>query len=163
MKGKKGIYIMLPLVLLIWVMIIYKIYKTVNGSDDNAIVQFQDTPASSAKLALDTFTLIANYRDPFLGKIVNDYSERKTNINTGSSKNLAPIPTKTITPWPSINYMGIIKNQKSSKQNALIQVNGKELVLKEGDKTDGLILRKIQKDSVEFIREKETRYFKKSS
>lgn len=163
MKGKKGVYFMLPLVLTIWVMIIYKINKTINGDGGNNPVQIEDVRVSATHKVVDTFSLIADYRDPFLSKIINEYSEVKITANAGPSKIVTPTPIKTITPWPAVNYIGIIKNQKSSKKNALIQVNGKELVLKEGDKAEGLILQKIHKDSIEFKREKEIRYFKKSS
>jgi hypothetical protein len=36
------------------------------------------------------------------------------------------------------------------------------MVLKEGDKAEGLTLCKIGKDSIEFSKEKEKRYYKKS-
>ena len=72
MKGKKGVYIMLPLVLGIWVMIIYKVYKTINGNKENPVFQIQDGLVTSAKHELDTFIIVASYRDPFLDKIVSE-------------------------------------------------------------------------------------------
>src|ERR1700757_310240 len=155
MKGKKGVYIMLPLVLGIWVMIIYKVYKTINGNKENPVFHMQDGLVTSAKHELDTFVIVASYRDPFLDKIVSEQQiERKNNISNIVPKNTQSF-AKIIAPWPSINYVGIIKNKKSSKQTILVQLNGKEMILKEGDRAEGLTLCRVYKDSIEFSKEKE--------
>jgi hypothetical protein len=148
MKGKKGIYIMLPLVLAIWFIIGYRIYNAIKDDGDNKKVHEISNVTNTVEQKTDSFTLIADYRDPFLEKS-KVISVIKTNTSNKSSliKSSIPIVKKT-TPWPSINYMGIIKNQKSSKQSILVLVNGKEMVLTQGDKVEEFILSKVLKDSI---------------
>jgi hypothetical protein len=161
MKGKKGIYIMLPLVLAIWFIIGYRIYNAIKDDGDNKKVHEISNVTNTVEQKTDSFTLIADYRDPFLEKS-KVISVIKTNTSNKSSliKSSMPIVKKT-TPWPSINYMGIIKNQKSSKQSILVLVNGKEMVLTQGDKVEDFILSKVLKDSIELKKDKEKHYYKK--
>ena len=50
--------------------------------------------------------------------------------------------------WPSLAYGGMIKNQKSDKSLAMIKVQGKDKLMKEGDVIGKLQIEKIYADSI---------------
>ena len=145
MKNKKLIYILLPLVILIWGSIIYKIFYNTSREEELAdeILPQKNISATSV---LDTFSIIANYRDPFLGNVV--YSEN--NVNEVPKQKVLPQPkVEQVVQWPNIVYGGMIKNQQSTKQLALLKINGKENIIKAGEMVGTIELVKIYKDSVE--------------
>lgn len=99
-----------------------------------------------ASLASDTFSIIADYRDPFL----QNQSFSQNTVNEIQKSNI-PLSLKVekVVQWPTIVYGGTIMNQKSSKQLALVKINGKEKILKTGEMVEEIELVKIYKDSIE--------------
>lgn len=145
MKNKKLIYLLLPLVILIWGTVFYKIFfSTAPGEEweEEAI----NPQKNSTAAPVDTFSIIAGYRDPFLGNTV--YSENT--IREIPKPKIRPEPKiEQAVPWPSIVYGGMIKNQQSTRQLALVKINGKENILKAGEMIGTIELAKIYKDSIE--------------
>ena len=74
------------------------------------------------------------------------------------TKVLLSIPSKN---WPSITYEGMIKNQTSSRQLALLIINGESHFMKIDDQINGVEVLKIYKDSVQVVFEKIKRMIKK--
>lgn len=153
MKNKKLLYILIPGTLFVWGMIIYKIFNTVH-TEENTVVQHAELITANDEIKCDTFSIHPVYRDPFLGK--------KNKINdpgTGQAVKLTvvkPTIVPVVTVWPKIVYSGIIKNQKSNKQLALLQINGQSNMMKVGEEAYGVQLLKVFKDSIEvgFLKEK---------
>lgn len=159
MKNKKATYILIPLVALVWAMIFYRIFSAVKPAD-NELMQTNALAMDStvSNTLPDTFSIHANYRDPFLGTMIS--SERPVLRNTS----LPTTPVKTtviIKSWPVITYGGMIKNQKSNKQLALLQINGESKMMKVGDMEDEVELVKIYKDSIEVMFQKGKRMVRK--
>lgn len=157
LKNKKAIYVLLPLVIAIWGMISYRIYSAVNSSSESREEVFFQAGFTPPKALVDTFSLIANYRDPFLGKTI---------VETESEKPKSPVikkekPKPEAIVWPAIVYKGMIKNQKSNKQLCLVSIAGQDNMMKEGDVATEVELKKITKDSIEVIFKKQSKYFKK--
>jgi type II secretory pathway component PulC len=152
MKNKKLLYILIPGTLLIWGMIIYKIFNTVHA-EENTVAQHAELITTDDEIKSDTFSIHPVYRDPFLRK------KNKIN-NPGSGQAATKITKPKIVPvviaWPKIIYSGIIKNQKSNKQLALIEINGQSNMMKVGEEVYGVQLLKVFKDSIEvgFLKEK---------
>lgn len=147
---------LLLLVTIIWGIIFYRIVF-VASSDPilSATESIQPVKYTNTSVP-DTFSIFANYRDPFFNKIIPGPA---SNLN----KVKAPTPAKVekiVVPlkWPSLSYGGIIKNQKSGKQLVLININGEESIIKAGDEISGIHLLKVYKDSIEvsFQKEKKT-------
>lgn len=153
MKNKRAIYILVPLLISIWGIIAYQI--TSYGSPDNGSSfsgQLSVPKIENAKA--DTFSISANYRDPFLEKPV---VEKKPVVVVKKAKP----EVKASLPWPKITYGGVIKNQKSSKQLYLVQVNGNDNIIREGDLIAEVQLAKAWKDSIQVVFQKERRVIKK--
>lgn len=152
MKNKKLLYVLIPGTLFVWGMIIFKVFNTVH-TEANTVVQHAELITADDEIKCDTFSIHPVYRDPFLGKKnkMNDPGSVQTATKITKPK-IAPV----ITAWPKIVYSGIIKNQKSNKQLALLQINGQSNMMKVGEEAYGVQLLKVFKDSieVEFLKEK---------
>ena len=124
MKNKKNLYILLPAVIVVWGLLIYKIIGGLNPSEKQAkatesIGQFKPKRPEQTT----SFSINADYRDPFLGTF-----ENKKRI-VMKSKN-APIVQKVSVPFPSIVYKGIVSPIGKKEKVFLITVNGQQQMFK---------------------------------
>lgn len=158
MKNKKATYILLPIVLGIWGLIIYRVFAV--ASPDTPTPRYPDTgngKTETISLA-DTFSLLASYPDPFLEAVKEvKHSSKPVAVKKEPVKPVAAVKTS----WPAITYSGMVRNQKSDKQLVMVSVNGSSNVMKVGDVVEGLALVRIWRDSVELAMGKERRYIKK--
>lgn len=154
-KNKKLTYAFIPVVIAIWGYVFYNLFGS-KGSDDKTINFRKVNPTEQiSPLPLDSFSILADYRDPFLGNMV----ENENRVKTGSGV-AAPV-IKGNTPWPKVTYFGRIKNQTNNKQLILIQINGKQRRMQLNQETDGITLMKISRDSVQVKFNKELKYIKR--
>jgi hypothetical protein len=157
MKNKKLLYVLVPAVIFIWGGLIFKIYSRINPGS-KSVVSFQqarDTAYISAE-RLDTFTILCNYRDPFLNKPLVS-AVIKAQPHKGSQPK-APIQAEK---WPSIVYCGMIKNLRSSKQLILLQIDGRSITMRSGDVISDIQLKQVFKDSIEVSFRKDRRVIRK--
>lgn len=167
LKSKKALYVLLPLTLVIWGLIAYKIYTGLKGDDEEIAENNVVVPAVLLNKGIDTFSLFNNYRDPFLSDIkrtvihVNSGNNSKPvnpvkNTNTAKSGNLA-----VTNDWPAVQYAGILKNQSNSTALILLSVNGKTYTLKQGDVAEGMKVLSFSNSEVTLQRGKEKKVFSK--
>ena len=147
MKNKKLIKILVPLAVIIWGLIIYRVISFVNnGGPTNNIVsqqsyKFENTPI------IDTFKLVANYRDPFNVQPVNRKITKTPSQNKSTIKASNKIKASNIK-WPSIVYKGRVQDNTSSKNLSIMVINNHNYMMFESDEKEDVILKKIYKDSV---------------
>lgn len=161
LKNKKLLYVLLPLLVIIWGLIFYRIFSSLNSSDEKYKLQTSKNIFSSKDNAVsDTFSIVNNYRDPFLGKTITADVNKSVVV-----QRIKPAPIESVVKqpleWPAIIYGGMIKNQKSNKQFVLLQINGQANVMKQGDVKNGVELLVIFKDSIQVSFKKEIRIIKK--
>lgn len=166
MKNKKLTFVLIPLVLALWGTILYRIFHVVNGDKDsdriteNAIVE-----SAGSALLPDTFSIHPDYRDPFGAKRINKVVFSENKVSAASRNTIIknePLRTAiSITPWPTLTYSGLIKNQKSNVQLAMVQINGQASIMKTGDIISGVELLKIVRDSIEVKFRAERRFVRK--
>lgn len=168
MKNKKSIYLLVTLVVIIWGLIVMRIirlshkepvYKSTNKAVD--IIEKYD-------LARDTFVLLADYPDPFLKNIVKNTSRSIQGSKTAvvsrpkdiARKEKLEIP-KTIN-WPTIQYGGLIHNNKLNKTTGLLIINGNPNIMEQGNTYEDLTLERLYNDSciILFNNEHKTVYLK---
>lgn len=121
LKSKKGIYVLLPLVVLIWGMIIYKV---VDAFSDKDPITAQDTVVTFTEIKTterEKFEIGKVGRDPFLGKI---YQPEKKVVKSNK-----PIRKKETIAWPTIQYKGLVSGQNSSKAIYLVAINGSDQLM----------------------------------
>ena len=145
LKNKNALYLLVPLFILIWGVIGHRIYKGMNNDDLELFVEEANLELVVEMLEPDTFSIIADYRDPFLGKIRSSKPKAVT-----PKKKQAPIVKKPepVLRWPSIVYGGMIKNQKTGKLVAMVKINGKDNLLSIGNVVSEVILLKVYPDSI---------------
>lgn len=162
MKNKKLLYILIPLTIFIWGMIIYRIVASSNSGNDNQVLNAQHIENNTVDTLNETFSIDPSYRDPFLGKRLKQNSESNNPTANSVATSVKPVKNiPVISSWPTVVYLGIIKNQKSNKQFTLVQINGQSYSMKIGETEAGIQLVKVYKDSIEMKFGKEKRFFKK--
>jgi len=150
---------MLPIVILVWGFVFYQLFSYFFSSPTYSTQQ-PELKVNIDEIKKDTFSIVADYRDPFLGKKIK-FSSPKTTTNSHSStpktkNNIKNKPADK--PWPAIEYKGMIKNNNSEKRVGIVQVNGREYLVKEGDILQEVKFTVIKKElvSVRFQKEQKT-------
>jgi len=144
--------------------ILYRIFSGFND-DGNSVVDNDFLPALTINPSkIDSFSIVADYRDPFLGNM-------KFQTLAKPIEKKEEIPPKTIPfhevlkkdkdIWPAIVYGGVIKNQSSNKEIALIKINNGEKLMVVGDIAEEVELLSVYKDSIGVIYGGEQKYVKK--
>jgi len=153
MKNKKLVYILLPVAILIWGGIIFKIISYYFDKNTPDIVMTDNTMMNFPKNAIDTFSLLLNYPDPFLKSMAVFSNPGNVSYQRNNSKSTVGLNnrnTKEIVKvnWPAIVYGGIIKNKESKKTCSIVKINGVEHIMSVGDVYNDVHLLKLYKDSV---------------
>ncbi len=155
MKGqKKTLFILIPVVLLVWILIIYRVFSVIYPNRPVEIVSVFQPYKVIPKVLIKESLITGDYRDPFLPAVII----RKSN-NSGKivkPKVVAPI---IIEQWPKVEYFGFVnKNELGNTPLLYIKINGKSRYLKSGDTKEELKIAKVFKDSIEVIFQNESKY-----
>ena len=146
MKNKKIIYVLLPLTLIIWGMIVYKIFFNTDTQEESSSFVQSKRVKNSAVTSTDTFTLLLNYTDPFLKQ------ERRVTPNNGSTtkKTTEPKPQKNteVLNWPIVKYGGLVKQVNKENELAIVSINGSSTFMKTGETVNDIKLIRIYNDSI---------------
>jgi hypothetical protein len=149
MKNKKLLYLLVPLVLLLWSTIVFKIINQVNQSGDSNTPIYVEANCKPEKTEVDTFRLIAHYSDPFLDRdriASEDYYTPSTNIRLNDlPKSLAPA---TVVTWPLIRYGGMILNKTNGNYVFLVEINKTNHLTRKGDQIGEVKITNVFKDSI---------------
>jgi hypothetical protein len=135
LKGKKSIYVLLPLNLLIWGYMAYKIYAALH--EEEAPVTETLLPQPKVKPTDNTaYTLKLNYKDPFLKQEIKPgkraYAAAIAPAQAPpAAKPKAPV-LKDTAPAPDIKYIGMIENKTNGSMAAMVLVNGSSQIVKPG-------------------------------
>jgi hypothetical protein len=134
LKGKKSIYVLLPLNLLIWGYMAYKIYAALH--EEEAPVTETLLPQPKAKPTDNAaYILKLNYKDPFLKQEIKPkkpvYASVTASTQAPPAKPKTPVVKETIPP-PDIKYIGMIENKTNGSVAAMVSVNGSSQIIKPG-------------------------------
>ncbi|WP_350284662.1 hypothetical protein [uncultured Croceitalea sp.] len=118
-------YILLGTVLVIWGLIGLKIFNAITpeAPQETRIENIDFKPM--AAIEKDTFHIVANYRDPFLGTLP---VAKKTRPKVKSVKATAP--------KRAIAYTGSIANKDRKKSVFFVTIEGKQFLMKIGQTMD---------------------------
>ncbi|MGL5890719.1 MAG: hypothetical protein ACRC3B_12580 [Bacteroidia bacterium] len=163
MKSKRTTYLLMAVVAGIWGLIGWKVWKGLQGDDDLALPAERVVQSGKKNQLSDSFELIANYRDPFLGRTMQQTSTvaATTVRTTGTAKTTITKPEPPVNTWPEIRYGGFIK--KSGQENAagFLIINGSSEIVTRGQKIQDITIVQLWRDSVAVMRGKERRIIKK--
>lgn len=155
MKNKGVTYLLLAAVCLIWGIVIYRLISGMSDDETNNFAQpnekFVDLDSVS-----ETYSLIASYRDPFLGKsfVSNANTAPRKIVNV--VKNTLPIPViipKSVIyiDWSFIQYQGLISNKGKAKLIGLIKIKGEDHMVSVNSTINDVKITFLSKDSVGVI------------
>lgn len=148
---------MVPVVIAIWAYVFYNIFGNKDKPDNDSLHSANTTRLNNTtQQPVDTFSIKADYRDPFLDKLMTGDQPKSVSVVKTS-----PIKVQPLTAWPQVAYFGIIKNQTGNKQLALLQINGKQSRMQLNQMTGEITLMKITRDSVQIKFGKEMKYVRR--
>jgi hypothetical protein len=156
-KKKQFTYLLLACVVLLWGLILFKVYAAV--SDEEIAIEPIKTQKSNyfnlVNHENDSIVMELNYRDPFMESNNEPVVDVQTTI-------VIPQPATTIKKkvinWAEITYKGYITNPASKKKIAIVFINGKETMLTEGQTVNGLKLLRYLGDSIKVNYQNETKF-----
>ncbi|MFI5203875.1 MAG: hypothetical protein ACHQF2_05210 [Flavobacteriales bacterium] len=139
-------------------------YSFFSGSGSDEITDTTEPAIVSNEVSADKFAnqeLNLNYTDPFL-------KQKEVKRIITQQKKSVPAIDKTVKKeetayaWPEIKYKGLIVNQSNNeKKLAILVVNGKESIIREGETIADVRVVAFDKSKVEMKHEKELRVFMK--
>lgn len=113
----------------------------------------------------DSFRLLANYRDPFTGKLSaqeNPVPSPNPNVPPVNPPVPKPKPEPVIIQWPSIRYYGLVRKTTSKDPRTLLSIDGSYYKVKQGEQLlDNITIVKVTRDFVQIRYKKELRTFEK--
>lgn len=143
--------------LIIWSVVGYKLFSNFLGKSEVAPISITANPlrvnVNTEKKEMNDLPIIL--RDPFLGK----YSVQKKEMSTKISHRKVKKSRELI--WPSIEYYGFLKGEKSNVSLILLKISGKMERIRKGEKFEGLEIKEVYKDSVLISLGKEKKIFDK--
>jgi hypothetical protein len=159
MKNKKYTYFLGLVVLVVWGVIIYRIFDAASGGDD-AHVLVAPAPVQKERyndfaVAKDTTRLLLNYRDPF--GLVKQKDTTHTTIKKPTHQPI-PAPAKPAFNWNFIQYDGYILNPVSKKMITLLTINGRNEMMSEGEVKYQVKLMKNLRDSIKISFNGDTKF-----
>lgn len=158
MKNKKAVYVLGSLVLVVWGLILQKIFNSM-GDDDTLPVgilkHHQKVPFNDYSY-VDTARLLLDYRDPF-GIVKFDTVKEERTGPVFTARILQDPPTIN---WDVIKYSGYIRKSGSKALIAIMNINGKALMMAEGETAEQFKLLKNMQDSIKMSYKGKTRVIK---
>jgi hypothetical protein len=147
LKGKKSLYILLPLNLAIWGFAAFKILKAFSSDDKTTI----ERPVPEVNFFRNedslTYILSLDYDDPFLkdvaqsSNVVKPSSIVRKETQTVKPR-IVPVATKTV----DIKYLGLVQNKTTGTTTAMVLINGKSHLVKPGESVDDITFASINSD-----------------
>ncbi len=160
MKNNKAItYVLVLAVVAVWGWVIYNIIKKHGPSNNNNISFDNIGKTETSNAQLDTFSLIADYRDPFVIKYVSMNAAQDLNLEEEKVKEVI---VKPIIEWPLIKYGGTVKNKSSDKKLALINIGEQNHLLGIGDTAQEIKIYAIYPDSLILVYKNDRKTIAKS-
>ncbi len=160
LKGKKAIYILIPLNIAIWGFFIYRFYTAYTETNDIDLATKTETIKLDVVKDSVSYKLNLNYPDPFLreGEGSKKKSENSLTNVQPKEKKIVVVKTPTIEAikqMPDIKYLGLIKNNSSGAATALVTVNGQSRLIKINDVIDGIVFKNFDQDNLSAVWGKE--------
>lgn len=165
---KKKINIILTTVVLsLWGAVGYKYVNQFFYTDELPLMKEMNLNVNLPDIMKkDTFELEPLSNDPFLNHriskpIVTRRIKPIASYKHKTKLKLEPKPLKTTIPFPTVNYFGFIKAKDKKDELILLKVNNTLHKTRVNQDCNGVVVKKVFKDSIQVVFEKQTRIIKK--
>lgn len=161
---KKTLNIILILIVLgLWGTVAYKSVNRFFSSDEIAKANVNSGQNFNFKrIEKDTFYLDKLNRDPFLDKALvvntNPLPVKKSVPYVKPINKPKPIEFKPSPIWPQVSYYGYIKSHQKTEELILVKIDNKLLKVRKNQNIEGVIIKRIFKDSIEVGFNKEKKF-----
>ncbi len=118
------------LVLIIWGIIGYRILSTISPEPNEQLVLTETVLKPLEKIERDTFSIKADYRDPFLGTLHHPKIKKKAKPN-GPKKERFDI---------DVRYTGSMLNSNNGQRIFFVSINGQQSLMEKGKQAQGVSL-----------------------
>ena len=157
MSNKKyARYFLIAGVLLVWGIVIYRVVMGLDHSSNVPAKLKSNMFQFNYSFKKDSFELIGDYPDPFLGEIDTisvsdslelfkepaDAAKFISSSSDHSNKKEEPL---------GIKYLGMIYNASNHKKAGIVNLRNTETIVTEGQKVDDFLIRKIRKGEIFII------------
>lgn len=119
MQKKTTLYLLFPLVVIIWGIVIYKVVGAFGDEKTYKPTSIKISGNEIKRVKKDTFSLLPIDRDPFLGHYYKKPVTTKPTL----------VSPETKVEWPEISYLGLITDTGNSSEVHILQVNGKQFLI----------------------------------
>ncbi len=168
-KQKNSIFYLLPIVLIIWGVIAWRIigYKEIRIDAKNT----KNSCAEAGVLICDSLILNLNYRDPFLDKDYlpaltrpvklerngqrNNIGSEKTQNNTNTIRNsiIQKNQSNEKPTAPEWSYIGLVRSNKTGKQIGILRINGIETLIRQDESIHGWLVSEMDSNKASLTKE----------
>ncbi len=175
MKNQRAVYLLLPLVLLIWGFIGWRVWSATEEPATGLAASFTTGQPVATPPSSRPPKLLLTYADPFRAVAGSEPapasvppSASPVPLPPAKSSSGLNLPIRPLTPtsptaptpvWPPITYLGVIAHAEGKAQVALLTINGEETALKIGREVQGIHLLRLFRDSVQVVMGKQQRTF----
>lgn len=129
MSKKTKTYLLLCLVLVIWGIIGFKVIKALTHEPEIPPIQISKPKLSQIATTKDTFSINADYRDPFLGTLP---STKKKVVQRTIKKE--PVQKRNII------YSGLVKESGSGNTLFFVSIDGQQHIMSLKEEINGVTL-----------------------
>lgn len=147
MINKKSIYILLPIVLVLWGYIAWQIFQHIKVPDVVEIPFISTSKREIEKEELIPYVLNLNYKDPFF-KVAGEGLAPEIDTNNDLEL-IVTDDNLIIEDWPYMIYNGWIESQK--KTVGIFQIDNNQYLVCEGEEYNSIYIEKLYQDSI-FVR-----------
>lgn len=145
MKNKTLTYVLIAVVVGVWYQVFVRVKSNFN-SDETSVIQTSSLPTQFVSIERDTFSLEANYRDPFGSAAI--LSSTLMEVEKPQSYPEPPRIKKEIV-WPKIKYFGLVRKTDSNNPLGIINIDGMLLHLRKGESIfDDIKILAVGRDSI---------------
>jgi hypothetical protein len=157
-------YIMLALAVIIWGYAGFSFFRTFSDKKNQDISTDYHISADNGNSGLaDTFILLGNYQDPFLGRsLVRSTGSLQTPVRTKPVLlKKEEIKPAVITDFSFISFIGMVTNPGNGKRVALVDLKGRQYMVSEGEQIEQVTFMKCFPDSIKVSFHDETKFIKR--
>jgi len=135
MKQKRWHKFLIPLVVFIWVGVIFRYLDGCQPSAGESVIPQGKVVLLQEDFLPDSFVLSLDYEDPFLGGSwqAEKQSRRRQNTSSPAPRLRQIEDPRQLIVWPTLRYQGGVQRQSQSSMTGLLEIDGHVYPVQAGD------------------------------
>jgi hypothetical protein len=161
LKNKKSTYFLVPLVLLVWGILFWKIFAGFNGDDRQMVLDSVLPVLPNETRKIDSIPPpLCDYRDPFLKTLTGRIKKTsKAPVETKEENSPSQKSLNRVVRWPVVDFLGIVKSERKKDVLGILKIGNKEYLVRKNDIKEGIEVIHITSDSVGLKYQSDTSFF----